>query len=234
MPNAIHYPHLPVLSRDVKDIIDTQNKGIVVLHLDWRRILEPWVRRVLELILHLVTSIINWRLKQHAGIFDFSFKYPSLLLLDPHFMLEAPLLFELLLFEFTPDLLDPLLLKHLFHFCSHGTHLSVLIHLVLVQVRVRRKSRQNAERVIFLSCQIHEGTLLHLEVLTSHFVLPEDEFVIKVVARRLPRIAVRISSTSSLDLRHHQLGLKFLEFPACLLNDLVQLPRVTSNAIEVL
>jgi hypothetical protein len=73
-----------------------------------------------------------------------------------------------------------------------------------------------------------------LEVLTSHFVLPEDEFVIKVVARRLSGIAIRISSTSTMNLRHHKLGFELLELPPCLLNDLVQLPRVTSNAIEIL
>jgi hypothetical protein len=54
-----------------------------------------------------------------------------------------------------------------------------------------------------LSCQIHEGTLLDLEILTSHFVLPEDEFIIKIITRRLSGIAVRISSTSTMDLRHH-------------------------------
>jgi len=155
LSNAIHDPHLPVLSRDVIDVIDAQYKGIVVLHLDRRRILEPWVRWVLELILHLLTSVAYWCLQQHAGILDFSFKYPSLLLLDPHLMLEAPLLVELLLFEFAPNLLDPLLLQHLFHLCAHGTHLSVLIHLVLVEVRVRWKSRQDAKGVIFLSCQVH-------------------------------------------------------------------------------
>ena len=110
-------------------------------------------------------------------------------------MLILPLLLNLLLLEVPPYLLNPLLLQHLLHLGPHGRHLSILIHLVLIDLRVLRQLGQDAQGVILLSRQVHQGTLLCLQVFRAHFVLSKHEIFLEHIFVLVSWLLLLLSGT---------------------------------------
>jgi hypothetical protein len=94
-------------------------------------------------------------------------------------MFEPSLFFDLLFFKLSSYLLNSLFLQHFLHFRSHRRHLSILLHLVLINLRFFRKLGKDAKRIVFLGGQVHQGALLYFQILTSYLILSEDEIIFK-------------------------------------------------------
>lgn len=110
-------------------------------------------------------------------------------------MLILPFLLNLLLLEVPPYLLNPLFLQHLLHLGPHCGHLSILIHLVLIDLRVLRQLGQDAQGVILLSRQVHQGALLCLQVFRAHFVLSKDKIFLEDIFILVSWLLLLLSST---------------------------------------